>query len=339
MQTKNVIMVAILAATGLFIISRPAEASVAAYAATCLVDQEISATDQAAADSAAINLAQNFMGGNSDQLRAEMSKDGQSDQTAADIAKIVQAVEAMGPFENIHVLHTYLIQVTGGANPMPPMVCGKSLIDPDRVEFRMLPIPKQFYVEITGHTINNDWSLFVWLIPEGGALKAQSFSLNPSAISGRSSQDLTKLASYQNSQGNSLNAVLLYKAAVSVSECGPNAEPFSKQELDKSLAAFSVPQEVAGKPPYVWHLGDQNFEIQNLGVIGVQGELGVVLDRRLDAWPSDDVAEQNNRDFVVSVMKAYPQLAQSFSFIVAKAFKPNESGGFSTVYVFGKGFE
>jgi len=321
-----------------FSVSVPARAS-SIYSATCDVDQEISSTEMANADSTAINFVQSIIGGNSNQVYSSLSNDAQSESGAARVAADIQFVDHMGPYENIHVIHTYLIQVKGGGGQMPPMVCGKSLVDPDRILVSMLPISKQFYVQITAHTINNDWAIFVWLIPEQGTLKVRSFNFNASAISGYSSQDLAKLASYQNSHGNSLNAALLYETAEKISDRGPNVTLFWKQQLVKEVTRFSIPPAIAGSPPFIWRLGNQSFEIQSLGIIGVGGKLGIVFDRHLTTWPDDATVKEENQNFISAVIQAYPEFGESFGLILAKVFKPDDSGGLGSVYEYGKGFD
>jgi len=309
------------------------------YAASCSVDREIPLVDRADAEDLALYVAQNLVRGNADKVYATLPREARSNIGPDKVAALAQTVNSKGPFENIHVIHTYLIEVKGGGDPLPPMVCGKSFSDPERVAVSMRALPRQFHVEIAAHSRNNDWSIFVWLIPEQGHLKALSLSFNASAISGLTARDLRQLALDQNSRGHALNATLLYRAAEAIAGRGPNATPAWKQDLDKEVAAFIAPRELAGKPPFVWRLDDQVFNIAGVSVMGVDGGLHLVFDRRLDRWESNADADADNRKFVTAITKAYPEFSDSFQSIVARAHKPDGSGGFGTVYQFGKGFD
>jgi hypothetical protein len=307
-----------------------------AYAALCNVDDEIAQADRTKAEKAALDLAQNLTSGASEQVYAAISREAQSAIGLNDVIKIAGIVKLSGPFRNIHISHTYQINVKGCGEKLPPMVCFKTEDDPDRVTLSMRAVPEQFHVEVTVQGVNNDWSLFVWLIPEGDSLKALSFSFNMSAISGRTSRDLQRLAHDQNAKGHSLNAAFLYQAAGATASRGPNANPGWKQDLDKEMAAFVAPKDIAGKQ---WRVGDQIFYIQNAGVMGIANDLNLILDRRLESWSTDAAADADNRNFVNAIVKAYPELAESFKAIIARAQKPDGTGSFGTVFAFDKGFE
>jgi hypothetical protein len=231
-----------------------------------------------------------------------------------------------------------MIDVKTAGGQLPPMVCGRTMDDPDSLTVSMRPIPRQFHVEIAANSINNGWSIFIWLIPEDGTLKALSFSFNSAAISGKTSRDLQRLAQEQSAQGHAFNAAFLYQAAESTSSRGPNALPAWKQDLDKEIKAFAVPKDLAGPPPHMWHVGDQMFDIQGRGVMGIGGDLDLILDRRLATWTDNAAADGDNKNFVSALVKAYPEFGDGFKAIIARAHKPDGTGGFTTVYEFGKGF-
>ena len=146
------------------------------------------------------------------------------------------------------------------------------------------------------------------------------------------------MAREQNAKGHTYNAAFLLQAAETVSSRGPNAVPFWKPELDKEVKAFAAPKDFTGKPPFLWHVGDQIFELQGGGVMGVGGNLDLIFDRKLNSWSDDASADGDNRTFVTAVAKAYPEFSESFPAIVARAHKPDGTGGFTTVYEFDKGF-
>jgi hypothetical protein len=309
-----------------------------AYRIYCRVDDEIPQADRSQGEKAALDLAQNALSGNADQVYALMAKEAQTKIGPENIAKLTGIIKATGPFQNVHVAHSYFIEVTGGGDKLPPSDCYKNSDGPERATIAVRPVPRQFHVEVVAHTINNDWSIFVWLAPENDALKVLSFNFATAAISGHDAQDLMRLAREQNAKGHTYSAAFLLQAAGSVSSRGPNAMPFWKSELDKEVKAFVPPKEFTGKPPYQWHVGDQTFELLSGGVIGVGGNLDLVFDRKLASWSDNAATDADNKTFVTAIVKAYPEFSESFRAIIAKAEKPDGTGGFTTVYEFEKGF-
>src|SRR6185312_9887566 len=138
------------------------------------------------------------------------------------VTKLTGFLKATGPFENIHVAHSYFIEVTGGGDKLPATDCYKTADGPERATLAMRALARQFHVEVVAHTVNNDWAMLIWLVPEGDSLKALSFQFNTTAISGHDSQDLLRLSQAQTAKGHSYNAAFLLQAAESVSSRGPN---------------------------------------------------------------------------------------------------------------------
>jgi hypothetical protein len=313
--------------------------NLSAYKSLCRVDDEIPQADRAEAEKLALELAQNLTSGSPDQIYALMSKEAQSTIGRENIAKVADMVRTKGPFQNIRVAHSYFIEVTGGDDKLPPTACSKTSDGPERVTVSMRALPRQFHIEVAAHTVNNDWSMFVWLVPDGDSLNALSFSINTSATSGRTAQDFLRLAREQNAHGHVYNTAFLLQAAEELSSRGPNAMPFWKPELDKEAKAIVPPKDFTGKPPFLWHVGDRIFALQDGGVMGVGGNLYLVFDRRLESWGDNASADADNRVFVDAAVKAFPEFGESFQGIVARAHKPDGNGGFTTVFTFDKGFE
>jgi hypothetical protein len=316
----------------------PPSVSAYGYVWVCRVDDEIPQADRSQAEKVAMDLAQDAMGGNPEEAYTLMAKEAQAKASLENVTKLTSAIKASGPFQNAHVAHSYFIELTGGGDKLPLTDCYKTSDGPERVTVPIRSLPRQFHVEVVAHTINNDWTMFIWLIPEGDSLKALAFTFNTSAISGRTSEDLLRLAREQNAKGHTYNAAFLLQAAEGISSRGPNAMPFWKTGLDNEAKSFVPPKEFTGKPPYQWHIGDQVFELQSGGLIGVGGNLNLVFDRKLMSWSDNAAADADNKAFVNAVVKAYPEFSESFRAIIAKAEKPDGTGGFTTVYEFDKGF-
>ncbi len=313
--------------------------SASLYASTCKVDGEIDTAERAKAEAIALGSAQNLVDGDAAAVFESMSNEARSEAGPQAIAKMAQAVKASGPYQDLRVAHLYLIEVKGGRDPLPPMICGKTLLDPDAVALSMKALPQQFHVEITAHTKNNEWSFFAWLVPEQGRLKVLSLHLDMSAMAGRTSRDLHRLALEQNARGHAFSAAMLYRAAEITANRGPAATPVWKRDLDKDIAAFTPPKELTGAPPYVLRSGGQAFSFAGAGVIGVGGNLNLIFERRPDSWPSDAAVDADSRRFVTAITNVHPEFSESFRAIVVRAFKPDGTGGIGTVYEFGKGFD
>ena len=313
--------------------------SMSAYKTYCTVDKDNPAADRTNPERVALALVRNMTDGFFDGVYRAMSQEARAAYSLEDIAKFGQTIKTMGPYQDIRAAHTYFIELEGSGPSPLPVICGTSLLDPDRVTLSVKAVPKQFYVEVTARSRNNDWSSFIWLEPEAGTLKVRSISFNQSAISGRTSRDLHALAVAQGAHGNALAAALLYRAAVGTAERGPNASPIWKQDLDKELAAYRWPSELAGPPPHRWKLDGRIFDVENADIIGIEGAMTLIFDRQLDTWPGDEGADADNRKFITPLVQAHPEFGESFKAIIAKAHKPDRSGGFSTAYEFAKGFD
>jgi hypothetical protein len=319
-------------------VAAPLSASV--YAASCRVDGEIPNAERATADTAALSLVQNLLAGNSTAAFAQMTQPAQAATTASGLSSIEQYLKIGVPYQDVRVAHTYLIGITRvGSGAVPPLHCGKSLNDPEAVILSVAPVPLQFDVEVTAHSRNNDWSAFVTLVPDKSGWKAASFHIAPSAMSGRSARDLGQLARAQLAKGHKLSAGLLYRAAQGLADRGPNAAPVWKQDLNREAAASALPAELQGGPPFRWRMGDQIFDVANASIIGIGGAFSLMIERRTTSWPDNATADRDARSLTTAIVKAHPELSDVFAGVIVRFYKPDGSGGFGTVYEFGKGFD
>ncbi len=308
------------------------------YVSLCKVDAEISDADRKPVEAAALAVAQAMLKGDGDAVFRGMTKAAQSSAKPTDLAQYASFAARSGPYQAVQVAHTYQIDVKGGRDPLPKMICGRSLTDPDAVALSMAAIPRQFHVEIKAHTINNDWSMFLWLVPEQGELKVLALNLNASAISGRTAPDLHKLAVAQSARGHAVNAALLYRAAEGVAGRGPNAAPMWKRDLDRDASGLRLPPEFRTGSAGGWRFEGEAFGANDVGVLGVGGDLDIMIVRHPHPWTDTASIDVDNRAFVTGLLRSHPELADGFGAIVVRAMKPDGSGGFGTVYVFGKGF-
>lgn len=309
---------------------------VSPVAMTCLVDDEIAPSDRAAPDRVALDLVENFVRGDAASVNAALSPEARTVTPLSELETFARSAASMSPYTDLRVAHTYLIRVTGGRDPLSPMICGKTLKDPDAVFLTARAIPRQTYVEVVGHTKNNDWSSFVWLAPNGSSWQALAFSFNASATSGRSARDLRDLAIEQEGRGHDLNAAVLARAAEGLSARGPNATPVWRHDLDEQLSSFRIPPELSGPPPFTWKLAGETWRVGSVNLLGVGGDLNLQIDRLTDAWPGDNAIDAENHRLLDALVQAHPELKDSFAAILVRAIKPDGSGGWGTVYDWGR---
>ena len=255
---------------------------VPAHVASCKIDDKIAASDRSSVDALSLSIARSMLEGDGGPPYRQMSEAARFTTSPSAFAQIMRLIALWVPYQDVHVVHTYQIDIPGGSPPTSRMICGRSLDDPDAMILSVAPVLRQFYVDVAAHTINNDWSISIGLFPEGGVLKAQSIRFDPTAISGRTSLDLRRLAREQVSRGHLVNAVLLYRSAEGMALRGPNAVPAWKHDLDVEVARLQLPQELGGGFEGSFLLADQAFSASNIGLLGLGGNLNLQLVRHVD---------------------------------------------------------
>jgi hypothetical protein len=303
----------------------------------CIADSRINERHRKSLNEYAVTFAEELTNGNSDKIYHSFLSQAQSTISEDGNSKFVSFIHTMAPYSNIHVTHSYELDLSRISNPPHVILCGNAA--EDGVFVKMLPMEKQIHIEVAVHTINGDWSIFVSLVPRDNSFQVLAYSFSPSAISGRTARDLSRLAREQISRGHAINAALLYRAAESISSRGQNIMPNWKTDLDKEVSAFRAPNELNGDPPYRWHLGDRDVALQNVGVIGIGGNLNLMFSRNMDNWVNDQAVDSDNKHFITEIMKYHPELSDSFKSIIVQAHKVGGTAVLGTVYEYGKGFD
>jgi hypothetical protein len=306
----------------------------ATLTASCAVDAEIPQAIRNAAEGAALGLFGRVVAGDTAGAHDALSDEAQSVIPRDSFDQTVRTAHQLGPFDTGMVRHAYLIEASG-PGPLPKMGCGKSPKDPDHVELSMRALPQQVHVQIVAHTPGNDWSVFVWLVPQQQSWKALSIDFALSSLGGRTSRDLQRLAREQSGRGHPLNAALLYQAAEGVSDRGPNAVFDWKKGLDQDVRSFSEPAEFTGDGPYGWSLGGKTYQVEAAYLTVSQEGLAVVLNRRLDPWPGEAAADADNRDFGDALLKLHPEFYDGFTAVIVKAIKPDDTVGLTSSFELG----
>ncbi|MGH6877907.1 MAG: hypothetical protein ACREHV_11110 [Rhizomicrobium sp.] len=302
---------------------------------TCSIDNEIAPADRAAIGKAALTFAQALLGPQPGAARAFLSDETRRAVPGNALASgVVPLFRQFGAFRDIRISHIWFIHAkAGGAETR--VICGSGN---ESVAVAAKPGTSQAHVLVAAATRNNDWALTAWLLPQRDGWRVRYFHLNLSATAGRSAADLLELASHQRAAGNAFNAALLYADAAAISYRDRYFQMGLAQTLLADEAKFRLPPELRGRPPFEWKLSGAEFAVSNVTIIGVGRELGLVFTLPEQAWLDDEEADRENRAFLAGFMATHRTFSRVFEFLVARALRPDGSGGFGTVYEVGKGY-
>ena len=265
-----------------------------------------------------------------DQVRAVLPE-GKFDPT------VDAAVRRAGRLQGLRVGQTYYV-VSAGAGPDGHTMCGP-VTDDKRVWVAVKPGFDQGHVVIYAKAPNNDWAFTFWLLPKGRDWQIQFFHSNLATIVGLTPDKLLQQARRERDSGHMFNAAMLYAGVQGTSDYGPAFQPAIVQSLRGDLHAFRAPAELSGPPPFDWKMGGADYSVLKVTIIGVAGKLGLIFLLPQTSWSGEDDAAKFNRAFLTAFIAAHPDYQRSFSFLVARALKPDRSAGFGTVYEIGKGFK
>jgi len=307
-------------------------------AGICQQDTEIPAATREAMQDRAMSFLQAFLAGDTAKAFGMMTPDAQKsapEEKLAEISGVLQKTAA--PFDPPTVAHTYFVQSKGGG-PNTRTVCG-TLADDKWVAVEIKPGFDQGHVWISAKARNNDWAFTFWLLPNGNDWRVAYFNANPSSIVGLTPGDLLQKARSERDSHHAFNATLLYIAAASISNFGPSFQLGVAQPLQEDLSKLQAPSELMGKPPFTWDMQGKKYIVQQVSIIGVAGKIGLIFQLPQTTWNGDEQADKSNRDFINAFIATHSDYSRDFSFLVARALKPDGSGGFGTVYQNGKGFD
>jgi len=314
-----------------------AQGSASAFFARCKVDDEIAAADRHAAETTALALARATIAGDEVAILGDMTPAAQIATPPDKLRSLLSYVASFAPYRDLHVERTFSINVEKVGGVVPRIHCGKSASDPEAMWLSVMPSGHQIDVAISTQSRNNGWSFFVVLERDDDAWKAASFHIDGASAAGHSSRDFQKLAEAQAAKGHRINAALLYEAAIGVAERGPNAVPVWHAALVKEAAGFVLPKELARTTPLTWTAADPALGRATVALTAVAPNLALIFERHPQAWSNDAAADRDSQAFATSVI-SHAELSEVFSAVIVRAMRPDGSGGFGTVYEFGKGF-
>lgn len=304
----------------------------------CAIDDEIADADRASAETVAAGFANNALFGDSKAAYAMMTQEAQATVTAAELAQRMRALVRQGvPFSPLKHKHTYLVTTTG-ANGEVMVACGGGG-EGEQVFLEAKSPSSQAHVVMTSQTRNNSWETNLWLLPDGhGGWRVQYFHIQTSAMGGHGPEDMVRLARGERAAGHPFNATMLYVGAQGLIDRGPVMHLEVEQTLRDDLKDFKPAPEFNGTPPFSWTLNGRIYRVKLVTIMGADKNLGLTFDLPLAAWKGNDAADASNRAFLGDFTAAHKEVMKVFSFAVARALKPDNIGGFATVYDAQKGF-
>ena len=326
----------IVAAIALAFMSGSVTFGVHAYA--CQTDDEIAQAHRSALDDTAMAFVRTVLGPNPDAAYAIMTQEAQTSTTAEAFGtRLKTIIRSSGPYRNAHVAHTYLI--TGASTGQGAhAICG-SLANDGWVSVAIKPTLSQGYVVVSAQTKNNDWALTLWLLPVGNEWHVHYFHIGISSIVGRTPETLLSLARQERDSGHNFNATMLFAGLTGVIDRGPVFQLGIAQTTQKEARDLERPSELQGSPPFTWNLNGGEYTVAQISSIGVDNRLGLIFMLPQTSWTGEQDADTKNRAFITAFIATHPDYSRVFSFLVARALKPDSSGGFGTVYDSEKGFD
>ncbi|HEX3810552.1 MAG TPA: hypothetical protein VHW02_12740 [Rhizomicrobium sp.] len=309
-----------------------------ANAGSCQTDSEIAQQQRAAIDDAAMSYVRTVLGTNPADAYDLMTKEARAATTADKFgASLRPFIQAMSPENNIKVAHTYYLQ-SSGSGPDARAICGP-VSGYQWVSLEIKPGQSQAHVEISGQSRNNDLAFNLWLLRDQSNWRVQYFHFGLSSIVGLPPETLLQRARQERDAGHLFNAAMLYAGVQATIDRGPAFQLGIQQELQEDLAKFQRPVELNGTPPFLWNMNGQKYSVAQVTIGGIAGKLGLAFILPQTTWNGFEEADKSNKAFLTAFIATHPDYARVFNFLVARALKPDRSGGFGTVYENGKGFD
>jgi hypothetical protein len=251
---------------------------------------------------------------------------------------VARQIIARGPYNDFRVARSYHPTLTGSKEAR--VMCG-AIAGSQWVSVAALPNAEQAHVIMHARTRNNGWAFNAWLVKNGAAWEVYGFYTAMSDMVGHDAANLLALAREQDKRGHAFNAHMLYVAATSTVDRGVDLQLSVKSEAENGLSAHTVPPELRGDPPFTWQFGGTDkFTVQHVAIVGVDNALALIIQHIDPAWSAgnDADAEARNRRFIDALVKAHPELKESFGFLVAQITAPGQPATFGTVYDTAKGY-
>lgn len=299
------------------------------FATSCGTDDQISAHNHAITDMVATSFVREALGPNPETAYSNFTAEAKEGVSAEKFVVMFKGVQQMGPFKDLRVVHTYLAQVTGGAQAQR-VVCG-NLSKPEAwVAVNTKPGPAQAYVVLEAQALNNTWTFVLWLMPEAGQWRVEYSQAQATTIVDKTAEDLQRMAESELQENHNFNGFILYAAALQMAARGPFLQLGIQPEIQKRFENLKPPPGLTGQPPFDWKLG-QSFSVLNVGPIGVGQDIYLMIDQQIGPWTDDKGADQKNHELITAFSNAYPEYRHAFAGIVARAHERGGDRGYGTV--------
>jgi len=319
----------VVAGLGLLLSASQAFAHVP-FASSCAEDEHIETEKKKTIDAVAMNFIQAILGSSTSAAFDFMLKAGQAETTRQQMDGTAAAIIRQFQPKNVALQHTYLIGLKGKSPGR--VVCATDLSKPDSWESLAVDnIPEQAHVLLSADTINNKLAFAVWLVPEQGEWKVQSFRLNVSTLADKDSLQLWELARAQQARQHSFNAALLYAAAAQTADRGPNFQLGIAQSISEEMSKLTVPAEIKGQPPFFWKSSEARYKVASVGPIAVAGKIYVSIVHEVSPWQSNEQVDGWNRELLTYFKHRFPEYSDVFAGLVARATERGTSRGYGTV--------
>jgi hypothetical protein len=301
------------------------------FTASCGTDDEIPAKDRAPDEHWAILCVKSALESHPDTAYSVLTSEAKTNFTSDKfVAMFRQSIQPMAPFNDLHVAHTYFAKVSGGTQPQQ-VICGIISSPKTWVAVSAKPGLTQAHVIVEAETLNNTWAFVLWLMADEGIWRIQYVQAVPTAIVGRSSENLQNMADVEKKKNHIFNAYILYATAMQLAARGPFFQLGIQPEIQKDLSALQAPRELQGRPPFTWQFGQTSFKVLNVGALGISKKIYLQVDQELESWVSDKDADERNHELISAFAKAYPEYKDAFSGLVVRAHERGGTRGFGTV--------
>lgn len=303
----------------------------AQFFSSCAESEKIATSKRGAIEEAALSFTRAALGNDMDAAYDQFTAEAQQNLTREQFRGTVQQVlQPLGSFKNLRVQHTYFVHLVG-TSPQR-IICGDDISSPQGwVAVAAKDVPEQGHVLVEGQALNNAWVFAVWLIPEQGKWRVQSFYANASTLADKSAEDIWALARAEKARGHSLNAAVLWAAATALASRGPNFQLGILPTIQEEMQQLSVPQELQGQPPFLWKAGEKAFRVLMVGPIAIGGKIYLVIDHEVQPWINDEQVEGWNRELMRYVVGRFPEYSEIFAGLLIRGREQGSNRLFGTV--------
>jgi len=258
------------------------------------------------------------------------SKKEQGEITRPRMVEIAAGFHKLFEPKGLAADHTYVIRLKGQSPDR--VICARDLSRTDGwSSVKVASAPEQAYVLATANSQNERLAITIWLVPEEQVWKIQAFSIYVSSLGRRDAAQILELAKNQQVLGHDLNSLLLHFAAAAISDRGPLLQIGTAQPISEEYSKARRPPEMVGTPPWYWKNERATFKIMQVGSLGIAGKIYVVIDHEVPPKTSNEEMERTNRDLIAHFKRRFPEYADVFAGLLARAHEQGTGKGYGTV--------